>query len=558
MDPVQDPDAAVFQTDRAMAALEKYAAVTNLTVRLYGRDERMITAPTGSNPLFELFTKGREPRILDECVRRCLAQTDASAIVVEDGHGLAVVGTPFANDGAVVAAAVAGYVLTGHLDQREMQRLARDSGLAFESVWGVVRQGLPVPRQRLPLYGELLRIIGDTLLSEYARSRQLEETLARLEAADRSKDEFLATLSHELRTPLNAILGWARMLRGRILDEAMSARALEAIERNAHGQTRLINDLLDVSRIVAGKLDLELQRVDLVPLIEVVLDAVRVGAEAKDIRLQAVLDPSVGSVSADPDRLRQIFSNLLSNAVKFTPPGGRITVRVDRAGSEATITVSDTGQGISPLFLSQIFERFRQADRATTRRHGGLGLGLAIVRHLVELHGGAVSAESRGDAQGSTFTVTLPLLVDLPFEAIGDPVDPSHPSPAALHGARILVVDDDEDTLELLRTVLEQRGAQVTAVASADDALATLDEFRPEILVCDVGLPGTDGYTLLRNIRARGAQHGGRVPAVALTGYVSLGDRERALAAGYQAHLAKPVLPDVLIDAIATALTSQT
>lgn len=538
--------ATVFQTERATAALEKYAAVTHLTVRVHARDERVITGPIDANPLFEMFAKGQEPRILGECLKRCLTQTDASVVVVEDGHGLAVIGVPITNAGEIVCAALAGYALTSHLDQREIQRLAHDSGLPFDCVWDVVRKALPIPRERLALYGELLRVIGDTLVSEHSRSRQLEEALARLIAADRSKDEFLATLSHELRSPLNAILGWARMLRTGNPDAAMSARAVETIERNAHAQTKLINDLLDVSRIVTGKLHIERLRVDLVPVIEAALDAVPVAADGTGIRLHTVLDPSVGPVSGDPDRLRQILSNLLSNAVKFTPPGGWITVRLDRVGSDARIGVSDTGQGISPDFLPYVFERFQQADSSTTKAHGGLGLGLAIVRHLVEMHGGTVRADSRGVGQGATFTVVLPLLSGSPEPAEGV-VAPSNASVPGLYGTRVLVTDDDDDMREVLKVSLEQRGAHVAVAASADEALKMFDEFRPEVLVCDVGMPGTDGYTLMRQIRTRGE----KVPAVALTAYVVGDDPERALLAGFQAHLGKPVDPNELIREIA-------
>jgi signal transduction histidine kinase/ActR/RegA family two-component response regulator len=533
-------DTAVFQTQQAIAALEKYAAVTHLTVRVYDRDERMIIAPIDSNALFELFTEGEEPHILGECVRRCFAETDASVIVVEDGHGLAVIGAPFTNEGKVVCAAVAAYALTGYPDQREIHRLARDSGLSFESLWRVVRKELPISRQRLPLFGELLRIIGETLLSEHHRSRQLEETLARLEVADRSKDEFLATLSHELRGPLNAIVGWTRVLRAGGLDHAVSARALEAIEQSTHEQTKLINDLLEVSRIVAGKLRLELQGVELIPVIEAVLDAVRIAANVKNIRLQVVLDPSVGLVSGDPDRLGQIFSNLLSNAVKFTPSGGKVTVTLDRADSDARITVNDTGQGISLHFLPHIFERFRQADSTITRSHSGLGLGLAIVRHLVELHGGTVRAESRGEGQGATFTVTLPLL-NLPREQREKAIAPSRPSHPGLDGLRVWVVDDDAGARTMLKTILEMSGAQVTPLASAYEALKMLDESRPEVFVCDVSMPGMDGYTLMRQVRARASEHGGSVPAIAVTGYAAPEYHERALSAGYQTYFAKPI-----------------
>lgn len=550
-------ETSVFQTDRARVALEKYAAVTHLTVRVYDRNEQIITAVSESNPLFELFIGRQEPAIVLECVRRCLAQAEGSAVIVQDVHGLAIVGTPFTSEGEIVCAGVAGFMLTKYLGQREIERLARDIGVSFLSVWSAVRKGLPLPSHRLPVYGELLRIIGETLLMEHQRSRQLEETLARLKAADRSKDEFLANLSHELRGPLNAVVSWTRVLRAAGLDAAVSARALEAIEQSAQDQTRLINDLLDVSRIIAGKLRLDLQRVELFPVMEAILNAVRPAADTKDIGLEIQLDPSVGSVSGDPERLGQVFSNLLSNAVKFTPAGGTITVRLDRSDSEAVITVSDTGQGISSDFLPHVFERFRQADSTITRLHSGLGLGLAIVKHLVELHGGSVRADSPGDNHGATFTVTLPLQ-KLPLES-GERAKPlSSPNPPALHDVQVWVVDDDPRGRTVLKVMLEMSGAQVTALASADEALKMLDESRPEVLVCDVSMPGVDGYTLVRRVRARQPERGGSVPAIAVTGYAAPEYRDRALSAGYQAYFAKPIDADELARVIARLTERET
>jgi signal transduction histidine kinase/ActR/RegA family two-component response regulator len=542
-------DVSLFRSDRVRVALEKYAAVTHLAVRIYDRDQQVVAALTNSNPLFELFTRGRQPRILDECVIRCFTQTDA-LVIVDNGHGLAVIGIPFTSGGHVVCAAVAAYALTAHLDQFEIRRLARESKLAFDSMWDVTRKSLPIPRYRLPVYGELLRIIGETLLSEHDRARQLEEMVSRLEAADQAKDEFLAVLSHELRAPLNAILGWSRMLRAGGLDPAMAAHALETIERNSTAQTRLINDLLDVSRIVAGKLNLEVQDVDLVPIVESVLDTVRVTAETKGIRIQAELDPSIGSVTGDAERLGQIVSNLLSNAVKFTASGGKVTVNLARDDSLAKITISDTGQGISPDFLPHIFERFRQADSTRTRAHGGLGLGLAIVQRLVELHGGTVRADSPGQGHGATFTVTLPLL-DLPLTPTKKSLPLSDAKLPSLDGVRVWIVDDEENARKMLRTILERKGAQVTTLASAPELLKLLDEDAPEVLVCDVSMPGMDGYTLMRQIRARGAERGGNIPAIAQTGYATLEDRERALSSGYQIFLGKPIDMNELIRGIA-------
>jgi signal transduction histidine kinase len=552
-------DPNVFQTAAGKLALEKYAAVTHLSIRVYDRNRRIIAEERGSNRLFELLSAAREPNIVSACLERCFAQSDQmTCVCVEHEHGLAVVGVPFTNESEVVCVSIAGYALTGHIDQLQLQRLAQESGLSFESLWGLVRAEVPAPVHRLQLNGELLKIIGDTLINEHSRAQQLGATLAELESANRSKDEFLATLSHELRAPLNVIRGWSQMLRAGKLDSATTVHALETIERNTDAQTRLVNDLLDISRIVAGRLSLEVEPVDLVSLIEAVFDSFRVLADAKRIRVDMELDPTVPPTSGDPERLRQILSNLLSNAVKFTPPGGNVSIKLARFGSDTMISVSDTGQGIKPDFLSYVFDRFRQAESSTTRQHGGLGLGLSIVQHLVELHGGTVTAHSQGDRQGATFTVTLPLL-KLPLNrAENDLLSSRHGDPPGLHGLRVWIVDDSATGRRMLKHWLEMSGAQVTAMASASDALKAFDESTPEVLLSDVGMPNMDGYTLIRQVRARGPERGGNVPAIAISGYATPEDRERALAAGFQLHIAKPLKLDDVVRAIATLVNSKT
>ncbi|HXG64029.1 MAG TPA: ATP-binding protein [Blastocatellia bacterium] len=366
---------------------------------------------------------------------------------------------------------------------------------------------------------------------------------AEAEAANRLKDEFLATISHELRTPLTAILGWARMLRTGNLDQGASAQAVEVIERNAKLQAQLIDDLLDVSRIITGKLLLETQPVDLPAIIQAALDTVRPAADAKQINIETAIDPAAGPVAGDRNRLQQVVWNLLSNSIKFTPHGGRIEVHLERADSQVEIRVSDTGKGIAPEFLPYVFDRFRQADTSFTRSSGGLGLGLAIVRHLVEMHGGAVHAESAGEGQGATFTVSLPLLVGrvMPVEAPGAQAALSNDCLPELEGLRVLVVDDEPDTLELIRRLLSGCGAEVRTASSAVEALEELDSWGAEIMVADIGMPGEDGYSLIAKLRAREAERGGRIPAIALTAFARSEDRIRSLTAGYQVHLAKPV-----------------
>jgi signal transduction histidine kinase/ActR/RegA family two-component response regulator len=397
--------------------------------------------------------------------------------------------------------------------------------------------------------------------------RKEREARAAAEAADRAKDQFLAVLSHELRTPLNAVYGWARMLRTGQLRGAEQARALEVIERNANAQVQLVDDLLDVSRVITGKMRLDVRAVDLPAVVATALDAVRPAAEAKGIRLQSVLDPRAGPITGDPDRLQQVVWNLLSNAVKFTPKGGRVQVHLQRINSHVEIVVSDTGQGIAPDLLPVIFERFRQADSSSTRAHTGLGLGLALVRHLVELHGGGVEAQSAGEGRGATFVVKLPLTIAA--VPTGQPTPRVHPTAlsmepapdgARLDGLRIMLVDDDPDALDLATTILEGAGAAVRRCHSVPEALGALPEWRPDVLVSDIEMPDEDGYSLIRKVRALAAEDGGRTPAVALTAYGRKQDRMLSLAAGYNMHVPKPVDPGELTAIVASlaARPSQT
>src|SRR5262245_25579011 len=410
---------------------------------------------------------------------------------------------------------------------------------------------------------KIARDISDRKRIENEREELLrKESEARGEAekASRLKDEFLATVSHELRSPLNAILGWASMLSEDRLDKEKSARAFEVIYRNAHTQNQLIGDLLEVSRIITGKLRLDMRMIDLIPIITAAMDVVRPAAEAKQIKLVSSLDPAAGPVSGDADRLQQIVWNLLSNAVKFTSGGGQVAVSLERKGSHITISVSDTGAGIEPEFLPFVFDRFRQSEGDTKRTHGGLGLGLAIVRHLVELHGGTVTAASPGKGQGATFTVTLPLTA-CRMETIEDERAPmadvsktsqSRPqSLDSLRDLRVLVVDDEQDAAELFHSVLAHYGAEVRVCASAAEALRTLDEWRPDVLVADIGMPRVDGYELMKKVRARESERGGRIPAVAVTAYAGAVDERKALATGYQMYVTKPVEPGQLAAKVA-------
>jgi signal transduction histidine kinase/CheY-like chemotaxis protein len=376
------------------------------------------------------------------------------------------------------------------------------------------------------------------------------------EAANCAKDEFLATVSHELRTPLTSILTWAHMLRAGALDGATTGRAVESIERSARSQAQLIEDLLDVSRIISGKLRLEVRQLDLLPVIEAAIDTVRPGAEAKQIHLQSTFDPNAGPVSGDPQRLQQVVWNLLSNAIKFTPQGGRIRVDLRRVNAHAEVVVADTGRGIRADFLPRVFERFSQADSGSTRAAGGLGLGLAIVRHLVELHGGTVDVASPGEGQGATFTVRLPILAVATMRtssaiyptAEGATVRGSTPPISGL----VLLVDDEPETLATLTAFLEERGAQIKAASSVGDAFEAFQAWRPDVLISDIGMPEEDGYALIHKIRGREREYGGHVPAIALTAYARVEDRLKILSSGFQMHVPKPVDPLELVTVIAS------
>ncbi|MGE3179684.1 MAG: ATP-binding protein, partial [Vicinamibacterales bacterium] len=386
----------------------------------------------------------------------------------------------------------------------------------------------------------------------------LENALLYIEAqeANRMKDEFLAVLSHELRTPLNAIVGYARLLRGGILTGDQVGRGLETLERNANWLTQIVEDVLDVSRIVSGRLRLEIQPVALAPVVENAVATVQPAADAKGIAIVSALDAQAGLVPGDPDRLQQVAWNLLSNAVKFTPSGGRIHVRLDRVGALAELVVSDSGSGISQDFLPYVFERFRQADTGPTRKTGGLGLGLAIVRHIVEMHGGTVQATSGGEGRGATFRVRLPLMQALrrPEQPRAGHLSPALASPLSglsdLSGVRVAAIDDEEDALQLLRIMLEAAGAAVDIFRSPRQALSALEASPPDVLVVDLGMPEMDGLEVIRRVRGSRAPRLKDVPAVALTAFARSEDRARALRAGFELHLPKPVDPGDLVAAV--------
>jgi len=399
--------------------------------------------------------------------------------------------------------------------------------------------------------------VADDAITRTALAVDNARAYEQLQAANQLKDEFLATLSHELRTPLNAILGYARMLRSGALREDRRAQALETVERNATSLTQMVEDVLDVSRIAAGKIRLHIQPVDLGTVLRDAMATVTPAADAKGVRLDSIVEPQLGPVSGDPDRLQQVVWNLLSNAVKFTPRGGRVQMRLQRVNSHVEISVSDTGIGISEDFLPHLFERFRQGDSTTTRAHGGLGLGLAIARRIVELHGGRIQAFSPGEGQGSTFRVQLPVMI------VHAPLEPEHRVHPRVEGPRaplevamlpelsVLAVDDDADALGLVREILESAGAHVRTATSVHEALAEIEHAVPDVLVSDLGMPGMDGFDLIQRIRQmEGAAR--ELPAAALTAYARSEDRAKALRLGFEMHLAKPIDPSELIAAVSS------
>jgi signal transduction histidine kinase len=467
-------------------------------------------------------------------------------------------------EAAVSAREHAGLAREEAVALREAADRAREEAAAFREEAVRAREEAAQTRSELDALMSQLREANEHLIVATLRSQALAEEA---ETANRQKDEFIAMVSHELRTPLNAVLGWARMLASKQLPETRAIHAIQTIERNAASLEVIIDDLLDMSRIIAGTLKLTSQPVDVVALTQEALDVVRPMAAAKHIELSLSADSSMSDVvNGDPGRLQQVIGNLLTNAIKFTPDGGRVEVSVEHVGSQMEVKVVDTGRGITADFLPHVFDRYRQADRITSRQHGGLGLGLAIVRQLIELHGGTVHAMSEGEGRGATFIIRLPILTVAPAErwselerrsttSVNSPV----PRSQRLDHLQVLVVDDQADGRALTSLVLTEAGARVTAVASAQEALHhVLGEQKPDVLVSDIGLPGEDGYALVRQIRDHEAEHGGFLPAIALTGFARAEDRSRILAAGFQAHVPKPLDPAELTGVIAGLVRAST
>ena len=554
-------DAALFDDKVWTPALEKYGAVTHLTVALYDEDERIVCGPVPSTPLFALFEEyGYAPGILTECARQCLAQVEnRPAIVVSPSHRLAVVGTSLVLEGRIVGAAVGGYALADFTQSSAIASLARQAGIPFRRLWDLARQQQPVPHRRLILYGELLQVLGDTILRENRRTRQYEElavehehTAARLKIEMTAKDEFLAVVSHELRTPLTPILGWVRILKQADDKPDHRRKAADSIERNALLQIKLVDDLLDLNRVIRDNLPLDIGVHDLSSLLRSALETAQGTAAQKRIEVEFVDAAEPLTVEGDAGRLQQVFANLLSNAIKFTPPSGRVRVIATRNGDSAVVRISDSGEGIAPQFLPHIFEMFRQQEEGTRRRHAGLGIGLAVVKRLVELHRGRVDITSAGVGMGTEATIRLPLTSQT-WNIRLTAATSERRQAAPLRGLTILLVEDTEDSLDATRIMLEVLGAKVLVARDGIEALDVMATSSPDLVLCDLRMPRMDGFEFLRELsRIYGEDH---PPVLAVSGLASKADHQRTQAAGFEGHLDKPFDDAALVTAVTTTLS---
>jgi signal transduction histidine kinase len=536
----------LFSAERWNPALDKFTEATGLSVELFDGGGQIILNPPRVSPLDALFREYNfDPGLFAECASRCLRQTAARpAVFVAESHGLTVVGTTLPFEGGIVGVAVAGYALARFSQVPSVQRWAKEAGVPFDRLWGIVRQQAPLPERRLKVFGELLQVLGDSLLREAYRTRQYKDIADKLKTAAAAKDEFLAVVSHELLSPLTPITGWASVLKKAESLEQVH-RAAEAIEHNALLQSRMVEDLIDLNRVARDKMELELDTLDLSALVRRVMESRAQTIEAKTLDVQIVDTGEPLPVQGDAIRLEQVFSNILSNAVKFTPAGGSIRVTLGREGDSARVVIADTGKGIAPDFLPHVFEMFRQQIQGSHRGSEGLGIGLSLVKSLVELHKGTVSIASAGLGRGTEVSVRLPLVRGLP-----QPVDatPAAERARPLAGLSVLVVEDMEDSRESLRALLQGLGATVCVSRDAPEGLdMVLHGERPDVVLCDLLMPGMDGFEFMRAVEQMSAHP----PVIAVSSLV--GSRERSREAGFEGHIRKPYDEATVIAAVRAA-----
>jgi signal transduction histidine kinase/ActR/RegA family two-component response regulator len=535
-------------------ALEKCGAVAQMSVALYGGDEQIICGPVPATPIVAALEKHGNPAgVFAECVRTCLAQPadNRPPVVILTPSGLAAVGVSLLLDGRIIGAVAAGYALVNFCDSVAIARLARQTGTSFQELWPIVQSLHPVPARRLVQHGELLQVLGDTLLQENRLRRRSEETAIELSTVAAVKEGFLAVLSHELRTPLTPILGWASILKQQT--DAKVVHAAEVIERNAFFQLRMVEDLLELTRTMQGKLVLNLKVISLNDQVRHALEAVADGALKKEIAAQFIDAPEPLWTSADADRLQQVLRNVLLNALKFTPVGGAITITLTRDGDQGVVDVRDTGEGIGPEFLPFVFQMFQQQEQGTRRTHAGLGIGLALVKQLTEAHGGSVGVASDGVGRGTAVTTRWPLaIVPVPLE---EPLR-SRADHLAMDGLRILVVEDMDDSREAMCAMLERFGADVLSARDGIEALKREAGADVDVILCDLRMPRMDGFEFLRELQSvEGRAH---PPVIAVSGLASAADHLATRAAGFTGHIDKPFDDGRLLAAVgvATALRS--
>jgi signal transduction histidine kinase/ActR/RegA family two-component response regulator len=544
-------ESGAFDVSVWAPALEKFGAATRLSVALYDAAGAAVVAGVPATPIFTaLESHGRDSGVIAGCVRLCLAQRPdhRPPVVVTLPSGLALVGVSLLLDGRIVGVTTAAYALVGFCDSVGIARLARESGTPFQELWAVARGQAPIPARRLILDGELLQVLGDTLLRENQLRRRSEETSVQLTASAAAKEEFLAVLSHELRTPLTPILGWTSILK--LASEPRVVHAAEVIERNALLQIRLVEDLLELTRATRGKLVLNLKTHCMSDPVRAAIDALADDARKKNITVEFIDAPEPLCICADTDRLQQILRNILVNALKFTPIGGAATVTLAREGDSAVLCIRDTGEGIAADFLPFVFEMFQQQEQGTRRRHPGLGIGLALVKQLTEAHDGTVTVTSPGEGRGTEVTLRLPL--DPGTLAVAVPHRSRTGDDASLEGLRILVVEDMEDALEMLAVTLENFGAKVVTARDGMEALGKVADDDVDLVLCDLRMPRMDGFEFLRALR--GLDGHTHPPVIAVSGLSSSADHLATEAAGFTGHVDKPFDDSSLLAAVGVAM----